>query len=201
MSVLVHAMTVVSSGRSAQDRVAVFVRGEDLVAVVADGAGGTSGGAEAAALVVDHVRRVVEGDANLREPGLWRRVLLDASLAAEAVGQSTAVVIGPGQGASVGDSEAWLIKSDRMIDLTEGQPRKPLLGGGFAEPAIFAVNVSVGDVLLLATDGLFKYVNRERICELARRQPLSPEGLVQAARLPSGGLQDDVGIVLIALGA
>lgn len=88
---LAHATCVVSAGPTGQDRVAVFKRGDELVAVVADGAGGTAGGAEAAELIVEHVRRVVESDANLHTRGLWRQVLLETSLAAESIGQSNAV--------------------------------------------------------------------------------------------------------------
>lgn len=45
---------------------------------------------------------------------------------------------------------------------------------------------------------LFKYVPHQRVRELALRLPLTdvPEGLVQAARLKSGGLQDDIAVIV-----
>ena len=197
MSELEHQVVVASQGSTGQDRAAVFTRGHQLVAVIADGAGGTSGGAEAASLVLDHVRRVVESDVVLKSRTLWRQTLLEASIALEAVGQTTAVIIGGGYGASVGDSGAWLIRENERVDLTEGQRRKPLLGGGLAEPAAFKVSLDYGETLLLATDGLLKYVKPDRICELARRSKLDGQALVDAARLPGGALQDDVAVILI----
>lgn len=197
MSELERQVVVASQGATGQDRAAVFTRGHEHVAVVADGAGGTSGGAEAAALVLEHVRRVVESDAALKSPTLWRQTLLEASIALEPVGQTTAVIIGSTYGASVGDSSAWLIRENTCVDLTEGQRRKPLLGGGLAEPVSFNLSLDYGDTLLLATDGLLKYVKADRICELARRPELAGHALVDAARLPSGELQDDVAVILI----
>ena len=60
----------------------------------------------------------------------------------------------------------------------------------------------LNDRLLLATDGLHKYVPWPRIKALALLEPLEHalDGLVAAARLPSGALQDDVGIALVQPG-
>jgi hypothetical protein len=50
----------------------------------------------------------------------------------------------------------------------------------------------------LGSDGLFKYAQPERIRQLATS--LSVEGaavaLIDAARLPSGALQDDIALIL-----
>lgn len=55
--------------------------------------------------------------------------------------------------------------------------------------------------LLIASDGLLKYVAREKIWQLGRADRLEPaaDSLVAAARLPGGGLQDDVSLVLFAI--
>jgi PPM family protein phosphatase len=99
-------------------------------------------------------------------------------------------------GASVGDSEAWIINESGVHDLTAGQQRKPLIGSGRATPMPFAAD-AVGGTLVIATDGLFKYVPAARIVEIARALDLDqiPGRLVEAARLRSGALQDDVAIV------
>jgi hypothetical protein len=79
---------VVPSAGSDQDRAAVFEMDDGVVAVVADGAGGTAGGAEAAEHVVEAVRNASATLA--RGPGfavaLLRRV--DQDLAARDVGET-----------------------------------------------------------------------------------------------------------------
>src|SRR5262249_7289847 len=97
-------------------------------------------------------------------------------------------------GASVGDSGAWLI--DPFVDLTSAQKRKPLIGSGRACPVPFASPFA--GTLLLASDGLFKYAAQSRIRQLAAHPELEriPEMLVDAVRLPSGNLQDDVAVMI-----
>lgn len=136
------AMKVEGRGGDCQDRVALIERDSGLVAVVADGAGGTSGGAEAAQTVVDRVRQAVDERRELNQRGL-RQLLLEISLELEDRGQTTAVVLSIEQrqivGASVGDSGPWLVEGGSWRELTAGQQRKPLLGGGFAEPFTFVL--------------------------------------------------------------
>lgn len=52
--------------------------------------------------------------------------------------------------------------------------------------------------LVVGSDGLFKYAPRVRLLELVRTTDLDllPAALVQLARLPSGGLQDDIAVVV-----
>src|SRR5205814_345640 len=103
-------------------------------------------------------------------------------------------------GASVGDSEAWLIRADVCDSLTEHQHRKPLLGDGAAEPVAIEARHE-GATLLVGTDGLFKYASRDRIHAVAlQEQSQVVAQLVDAARLPTGGLQDDIAIVLCRAG-
>jgi serine/threonine protein phosphatase PrpC len=119
----------------------------------------------------------------------------------EGVGETTAVVAVATRdqvfGASVGDSEAWMVGSGVVV-LTQGQQRKPLLGSEAAVPVGFGPTVRKGR-LVIGTDGLFKYVSSERIRELASSG--NPHGmaeaLVDAARLPSRALQDDVAVVVV----
>ena len=192
-------------GADCQDHVALIPVGGGVVAVVADGAGGTAGGAEAAQLVVDRLRQAVDEGRELNERGL-RQLLLEFAVELEGRGQTTAVVvvIGPHQlvGASVGDSGAWLVEKDSWRDLTVDQPRKPLLGGGLAEPRTFTCDVRDAE-LLLATDGVFKYAAGETVRTLLRDEAVSAvdccNALIDAARLPNGRLQDDAGVVLVRL--
>ncbi|MDP1827528.1 MAG: protein phosphatase 2C domain-containing protein [Archangium sp.] len=201
------ATRVEGQGTGCQDRVALIPCGSGVVAVVADGAGGTGGGGEAASTVLARVRTAVEEGRELNARGL-RQLLLEIGVELEAAGagQTTAVVIVavPGSlvGVSVGDSGAWLIEPTGWRELTSGQPRKPLLGSGLAEPLTFTTDARFGAVLL-ATDGVLKYAAGDTLRDVVRREGVSVEAcceaLIDAARLPNGKLQDDAGVVLLRL--
>ena len=186
---------VVTSARAAgDDRLAVVALESGLVIALADGAGG--GGAAAADEVIAAVERAARGPfdpvALLRE--------LDARLRRSG-GQTTAVVLLVSEagisGASVGDSEAWVVDADSDVALTGHQQRKPLVGSGSATPVPLGAPPLAG-TLLVASDGLFKYAPRARLLELVRSSGVEtlPGALVQLVRLPSGGLQDDVAVVV-----
>jgi serine/threonine protein phosphatase PrpC len=178
-----------------QDRAAVFERGDGLVVVLADGAGGTGGGAQAATAIVDAVRDAARAD--------WGEVLLalDGDPRRLALGQATAVVLSLDAtgllGASVGDSGAWLIRDGAITELTHAQSRKPLVGAG-ASPVAFRAGPLAGGTLLVASDGLLRYAPRASLVTVASDRDLDAAAsqLVELVRLPSGELQDDVSIVL-----
>ena len=182
-----------------QDRAGAFDLDGGLLLVVADGAGGTSGGAEAAQSVIDAVGELEASDTN------WVSFLgkLDGQLSADAsVGETTAVIAfirdGYVHGASVGDSEAWLVDEGQVAVLTENQRRKPLLGSGLAKPVAFGPLAFVG-VLVLGSDGLFKYVDPGKIRRLSAIVPVTEaaDALLQAARLPRGSFQDDISVIVM----
>jgi serine/threonine protein phosphatase PrpC len=191
---------MVESGDRGEDRVRTDRDGERLLVVVADGAGGTSGGADAAQGVCD---AVIAAFRNGQPSKRWDERLkdIDSALASSPTGgQSTVVVTeicdGAIRGASVGDSGAWTINQDGITDLTAGQVRKPLMGTGAATPVAF--EGSFGGRLLVGTDGLFKYTERARVAALAAGSALDEavHALVNAARLKNGRLQDDITVVL-----
>ena len=129
----------------------------------------------------------------------------DVDLAATGTGMAAAIVLsisdgGDVRGASVGDCEAWVFGDGAPTNLTSQQIRKPRLGDGAAVPTSFVAAGQRG-TLVIATDGLWKYLNHRRIAELARTRPLDAAvaALVDGVRLRSGALQDDVAIVLCAL--
>lgn len=176
------AIEIAAQKGSGQDRAAVYQRDGELVVVLADGAGGTARGAETADLIVAAATTMSDPVALLQE--------LDTCVA----GQSTAVVMRIGAdivGSSVGDSGAWLI-GEEIFDLTEHQQRKPLLGSGCAP---IAFRTPFAGTLLVASDGLLRYAKRADIARLARA--FDARGLIDLVRLPSGGLQDDVSVVLV----
>lgn len=179
-----------------EDRVRVVEFDVGVVIIVADGAGGTVGGAQAAEAVI----REVSAAASLeRDAASWCEVLRQTDYRV-GVGESTGVVVARScrgiVGASVGDSRAWLLDDDGLNDLTAGQARKPLLGSGDARPVGFSHGPSQG-LLLVATDGFCNYVRRETLLREVRwiDFPVLARKLVEMVRLPSGELWDDVGLV------
>jgi serine/threonine protein phosphatase PrpC len=195
------ASRVVPSGARGEDRVGVFELGDALVLVLADGAGGTGGGGEAADEVVQRCAAdaFAHGGAGLDPQAVLRAC--DGALASAGRGEATGVVAvvasGRVRGASVGDSGAWLVAQGGVRDLTELQRRKPLLGSGTAEVRPFAATLAGS--LLIGSDGLFKYARAEALAALARG-PNEPgaalAAMIDAARLPTGALQDDLAVVL-----
>jgi serine/threonine protein phosphatase PrpC len=185
-----------------QDRGLVVCDGPRMVLCIADGAGGRSGGTEAAMMAVDFVGRNsslithAEGCAELLRQ-------MDAAIAKDtAAGETTCVlaVITPDEifGASVGDSGAWLIPDrERLVDLTQAQQRKPFVGSGSAWPVPFQLLNPKGS-LLLATDGLLKYTSVERIVETCQQNSAEvvAQRLIELVRYPSGRLPDDVTLIL-----
>jgi serine/threonine protein phosphatase PrpC len=182
----------------------VFERGASFVLVVADGAGGQAGGAEAAETIIRAVGDASTGAVPLDHPEFWCQLFyeMDNALVDDpTAGETTAVVaaVSPNgiAGASVGDSGAWLITPSGYDELTIYQQRKPCLGTGAAIPVPFSIRLWDG-TLLLASDGLFKYAPEERICEVAQESDLQKAALhlLDLPRLRSGRLPDDGAIIL-----
>jgi hypothetical protein len=179
-----------------QDRVQVIDLDGGVVIVVADGAGGTGGGEQAAETVVREVTATVSLE---HDAASWCQILRQIDYRVGA-GQSTCVVVARSPqgivGASVGDSKAWLLDNDELNDLTKSQVRKPLLGTGEAQPVGFTWPASPG-LLLVGTDGFCNYVRRDALLAeiLWIDFAVLAHKLVEMVRLPSGELWDDVGIV------
>lgn len=186
-----------------QDRGAVIDCGKNLVLVIADGAGGLSGATEAAIMAVDLARQHA---LNLDGPDSCSAMLknMDRAIAKDKIaGQTTCIVAvirdGRVDGASVGDSGAWVVGENNSLELTRGQIRKPFVGSGNATPVSFSHTIQSGERLLLATDGLFKYTSSDRIIDTCRLHLAEsiPKKLIELVRYPSGALPDDITIILL----
>lgn len=178
-----------------EDRLLVERCGERTVAIICDGAGNGGRGALAAELAVAELARI--GQAGFAD---WGRALLavDQLLKRQAQGGETTCVVvdisddGECRGASVGDSGAWMLpRGSPVRDLTAHQDRSRL-GSGQAYPVRFKAQLM--GRLVLATDGLFKYIRAADIHHCAAR---GVDALIDSVRLKSGALQDDVAVILL----
>jgi serine/threonine protein phosphatase PrpC len=192
----------VENGGRGEDRVLIEHCGSRTLAMVADGAGGTGGGAAAATMACSlAAQRMRTGSTGTAED--WQSCFYEMDQALfRTGGQCTAVVVeisgGSIVGASVGDSGAWMLTGNAIVDLTENQQRKPLLGSDESLPVGFGPFKWSGR-LLIATDGLFNYAVASDIARLAMAGSVEDavENLIADVRLRSGALQDDVGIILL----
>jgi serine/threonine protein phosphatase PrpC len=202
----IHARALASPRQRPADAAEVFERDEALVVVVADGRGGIRGGDAASRSMVAVVKSAVNDRAfAVSEVGVWIDLFrsTDKALALEGTGETTGVVVVLGLrglfGVSIGDSEAWLVTAGEIDNLTVGQQTRQRLGSGRVALAAFE-RPSLAGVLVIATDGLFKFAAKEVIARIVRASPIetAAERLVELVRHPSGALADDVAVVLVA---
>ena len=183
-----------------QDRVEIFRWDNRVLIAIADGAGGISGGTEAAELFMHLVRASA---ASLISAAACRQLLnrIDRELTIPAeCGETTGLLAaieanGGIFGAGVGDSLAWFFSSSQRLELTQQQKRKPLLGSGVAVARPFTKSPCEGTIVI-ATDGLWKYTSLELIENRVRNgDPVRlADELSELVRLPSGTFPDDVAI-------
>jgi serine/threonine protein phosphatase PrpC len=194
-SIVIHA-----GNPQVQDRAELFQMGDQVALVVADGAGGISGGAEAADRFLHEFR---ESRNSLFTPDDCCQLLtrIDQRLETASVcGETTGVIAIIDRdrvfGASVGDSIAWYFSRQSYIELTRNQKRKPFLGSGLAVPSAFSIS-EIDGTIVVATDGLWKYTGFEQIENEVRKPNVSnlAEELCGLVRLRSGGFPDDVAIL------
>ncbi len=184
-----------------QDRVAIIELDDRIVIALADGAGISS--EKAAEAVIESIRRQPTSAWRAADEDTMCALLRGVDLELSRIGgaETTAVVcmVGPDRiiGASVGDSGACLIDAHGWRELTALQVRKPLLGSGTAIVTPFNCRAWKG-TLLVASDGLLKYAPVEKLCAAASDNSLAvaSKSLIDAARLRSGGLPDDVSLAL-----
>jgi serine/threonine protein phosphatase PrpC len=198
--------------KGSEDRFAVHHAVGGLVIVVADGAGGIPGGGPAADLLLAHVEgALADTKFDVFVASSWIDLLRSVDALVErdrAAGETTAVIVavtdsGLVVGASSGDSGALVVRKDGTVDeLTEGQHRKRRIGSGSAVPVGFD-RPALDGTLVVASDGLLGYARPNVIAEVVlATEDLddAASSLVDRVRLPSGGLMDDVAVVLVRLG-
>lgn len=182
-----------------------FRQGGATVVAVADGVGGRSGGERAAELAVARLRLGAARVTNVADPSAWVDLLADVDRdlhSDPAAGETTLVVVALSDcrlaGATVGDSEAWIVSDGGVRRLTSGGRRKPYLGYGAAGPFGFSSPPLGIATLLVATDGLFKYADESRICDAVRDADLEAAAsrTAELVRNTAGTFYDDLALVL-----
>jgi len=205
MTARVHFASASAAGtRAMEDRFAVLDLGQTLLLVVADGAGGRGGGAQAAEQAVDEImRRAKANEDRVMDLGFWADVLcdIDRNLMGSRTGGETTLALAVDSpegigGVSIGDSAAWLVTERGYENLTENQETRLRLGCAGSGPTPF-FSRSQG-TLMVMSDGLWRYSAPRVLCEIARQDPLGAAAgrLVDAVRLRSGAVQDDVTVLL-----
>ena len=186
--------------------------GDALRVAVADGVGGSQNGAAAAEAAL---LQLANPETRTDDEGLRR---IHESIRATLPGlrggtpPATTLIIAelePGalSIASVGDSEAWLLREGRLIRLSDQHGEDGVisscLGGGLAafeiarDCPVDALQPS--DLLLLCSDGLFKCLERSELRSLAQAAP-SPGALAAALlqAVASRHRPDDVAFLLVS---
>lgn len=198
------SITLDSYRANSEDRASVVKNPSGIVCILADGVGGRSGGGEAAEYFVQSTSKWVKslnGLPRIRELYRFLRDLDEAMTQVTGLGETTGLITVCNEsdafGVVVGDSTSWWVAHTACDDLTENVGQKPWLGSGMARIGTFERKL-VDGTLLMATDGLSKYADRETLCNIVRQTPLNDCGkeLVAAVRPPSGRLPDDVAIIV-----
>ena len=191
---------VEQAGNSGDDSLAVVIVGDAIVVCVADGAGGISGGLDASRIVVQAATTAELS--SFRTPNKFEEFLrqLDQTVYSDRdAGETTAIIAMIKNsivlGASLGDSECWLISENSDYELTQLQNRKPLLGCGSASPVGFGP-ILIDGTLILGSDGLFKYTSLNKIKDCLVMPSVDAKSLINLAKQSTGFLQDDATAVV-----
>lgn len=183
---------------------ALYIReiGSSIWFCIADGAGGTGQGAQVSAYIIEafeELTRIDGFDAPEDFESFLRKVdieLWDERQGGEATAIIGKVMDGVIVGASVGDSEAWIFNLEYDYELTSMQNLKPLIGSGKSVPIGFGP-MYLEKYVLLGSDGLFKYANRNDIKSLLSSDCEAIQ-IADLAKKETGNLQDDVSVILIS---
>jgi PPM family protein phosphatase len=176
--------------------------------VLADGQGGRAGGADAARIAcctaADAALR--REPAELADPEVWHAILRHADRAVcEAPRAGFTTVLGfviAGRslaGASCGDSAVLTLSAgERAREISKGQLKNPPVGSGEARFTSFSASLAAPWTVLAMSDGVWKYVGRERLvgAMMTSRGDALVEVLQGLARLPrTGQFPDDFTLV------
>ena len=217
---LTRSVVIEKTSLEVEDSTALTSGRSGYLFLVADGLGDTPEAERASALAVDAILRYAlhsmpwffrleEYEADLEDE--LKRAMEKCQLRIEAEvaenpsrqGMGTALVMAfvlwPRlYVVQVGSPRAYVLRGGNLDRVTKAEPAS-VIGGGAStlEPEVYRASLEIGDVLLLATDGLTRHVPDAGLAELLRaagsaRQAC--ETLVDAAN--QGGGSDNVSVVV-----
>ncbi|HEX7859089.1 MAG TPA: protein phosphatase 2C domain-containing protein [Verrucomicrobiae bacterium] len=182
-----------------QDRAEIFHSGDRTIIALADGVGGIAGGTLAAETFVYTIQQAVE---HLTDAAACRQLLrqIDWALRGDLSGGQTTGIVAVVEGnklfgASCGDSEARIFRSDERFLTPLTERTKKFLGTG--EALINEFTSTISGTLVIATDGLWKYAKSSEIAALIQTVAVDilAAKLADLSRLKSGVLPDDIAVV------
>ena len=190
------------------DVISIKEQDGEVSLLVADGASGFGFGDVASQALANYFQTSFDPQASSRKA---KRFLIEAdeavreACAGDAEGADTTGIVlslldGRIEGASAGDSQA-IVFGTSTYELTGKQRRKPRIGNGaYAED--FTGRIAQGDVLVVATDGLWNRVKLDHVSKAvltATGMDQAVAKLVAMAKTSSGNFDDDVSVVCISL--
>jgi PPM family protein phosphatase len=177
---MIYTFTEAGDGHANEDAIAYRphpAADNFALCALADGQGGRPGGgmaAQTAVLLALDAACAVKPEA-LRSPIRWLDIcnVADRGVAAEPdIGYCTLVALAAAGewvvGASSGDSAAVLILEHSAVILTDRQHKNPPVGSGAARFEAFSARPGMGWRILVASDGVWKYVGWERMIAVGR---------------------------------
>jgi len=208
----IHMFSEAAAGHANEDafshRQHPLDRSVELFAL-ADGQGGQAGGFQAASTAVLSVLDAASllPPEKLLDPGTWETLghIADDQVAKafDAGYCSLVALVVTGEwvvGASAGDSMAILLLDDITSILTESQWKNPPIGSGSANIWPFSAMLDGKWLLLILSDGVWKFIEWDRLISIARDTP-RPEIVTELRRevidSSQSGLPDDFSIVVV----
>jgi serine/threonine protein phosphatase PrpC len=205
---IAHISVAKSASLKNDDVISIKQHVGDVSILVADGASGFGFGDVASQALANYFQTSFDPQASSR---VAKRFLVEAdqvvrtACVGDAEGSDTTGIVislleGRIEGASAGDSQA-IIFGTSIHELTGKQRRRPRIGNGaYAED--FTGRMAKGDVLVIATDGLWNRVKLEHISKAvltASGMDQAVAKLVAMAKTSSGNFDDDVSVVCVSI--
>jgi len=175
---------------------------ETILLCLADGVGGLSGSMKASTMAIDKcllkIKKLIQYTPEKLEM-ILKEIDNEIYKDMEAGETTIIVILIQGNmiiGASIGDSKSWLFNSEFEYELTMLQRKNPLLGSNLSEPIGFEV-FGITGWIVLGSDGLFNYVNMEKIKKVVKSKKFMIKNLYHLAKEHTGYLQDDFSVIVV----